>query len=70
MSDVPRFIVNRSLVIMRHKQPFLDWLLSADPNPLTDLSLDQLEDEGDAFLIPGEPKINDEAQAVKWVEKR
>ncbi len=66
----PRFLINRSLVIIRHQQPFLDWLMTADPNPLKDLTLAHLEEEGDAFLIPGDPKITDHTQAVKWVEKR
>ena len=66
----PRYLLNRSLVIIRHQQPFLDWLQAADPNPQSDLTLDQFESDGDAFLIPGEPKVNDQAQAVKWVEKR
>jgi hypothetical protein len=68
--STPRYLLNRSVVIIRHKQPFLDWLLTADPNPLKDLNLAHIEEEGDAFLIPGDPKINDHAQAVKWVEKR
>jgi len=70
MTDVPRFTINRSLVILRHKQPFLDWLMSADPNPPKHLTLASLEEDGDAFLIPGEPTVANEADAVKWVEKR
>jgi len=70
MTDAPRFTINRSLVILRYKQPFLDWLMSADPNPPKDLTLADLEEDGDAFLIPGEPVVDNAADAIKWVEKR
>ena len=70
MTDAPRFTINRSLVILRHRQPFLDWLMSADPNPPKHLTLADLEEDSDAFLIPGEPTVANQAEAVKWVEKR
>jgi len=70
MSDAPRFTINRSVIILRHQQPFLDWLMSADPEPPKHLTLADLEEDGDAFLIPGEPAIDNTADAVKWVEQR
>jgi hypothetical protein len=68
MTKAPRFTLNRSLVILRHKQPFLDWLTSIDPDPT--LTLANIEDDSDAFLIPGDQFINSESDAVKWVESR
>ena len=44
--------------------------MAADPNSQSDLTLDELANDGDAFLLPDEPKINDRVQAVKWIEKR
>lgn len=68
MTESPRFTLNRSLVILRHKQPFLDWLMVIEPDP--SLTLTNVDDDCDAFLIPGEHVISCEADAVKWVEKR
>lgn len=68
MTEFPRFTLNRSLVILRHKQPFLDWLTSIDPDP--SVTLVNMEDDSDTFLIPDEQFIDSEASAVTWVEKR
>lgn len=70
MSDTPRYTVNRSIVTLRYQQPFLDWLMSADPDPLLDLALADLENDSDAFLIPGDGVVDNAQDAVKWVEKR
>ena len=69
MSTAPRYTINRSIVILRYKQAFLDWLMSADPNPPQDMTLDDLGDDGDAFMIPGENVVDNMQDAVKWVEK-
>lgn len=55
-------------MILRHRQPFLDWLKSIDPDPLVTLA--NMEDDSDSFLIPGEQFIDSESDAVKWVEQR
>ena len=68
MTDHPQFSINRHLIILVHKQPFLDWLLSADPNPLPPMTLDDLRDDNEAFLIPDDVADGTE-DAVKWVEK-
>lgn len=52
MADLPPLTedysyVNRSLLIISHKKPFYDWLISHDP---TDDKLEPLE--ADAYLIP------------------
>lgn len=73
MSDYPRFTLNRGMVMLRYKQPFLDWANAADPNPPLHLTLANLEDDGEAFLIQnyesGDP-VDGAEDAVKWVEKR
>ena len=65
----PQFTINRHLLTLIHKQPFLDWLLSVDPSPPSNMSLDDLRDDNDAFLIPNDVADSTE-EAVKWVEKR
>ena len=67
MTDHPHLTVNRHLVILVHKQPFLDWLLEADPNPLKRITLDDLRDDNEAFLIPDDVADGTE-EAIKWVE--
>ncbi len=68
MTTHPQFTINRHLVILVQKQPFLDWLLNVDPNPPSNLSLGDLRDDNDAFLIPDDVADGTE-EAVKWVEK-
>lgn len=66
MSDYPRFVLNRTVMILVFKQPFLDWLNAADQNPLS-LTLEMLHIENDTFLIP---QFDDPHDAVKWAEDR
>ena len=68
MVDHPHLTVNRHLVTLVHNQPFLDWLLSADPNPATKITLAELRGDNEAFLIPDDVADGTE-EAVKWVEK-
>ena len=69
MTDKPRFTINRHLVIFLPKQPFVDWLTSSDPNPLPDLTLEDVREDSDAFLIPDDA-VEGQEDAEKWVEKR
>ena len=68
MTNPPQFTINRHLVILVHKQAFLDWLLRVDPSPPSSMSLDDLRDDNDAFLIPDDVADGTE-DAIKWVEK-
>lgn len=73
MSDYPRFTLNRGMVLLHHKQPFLDWLMNAAINPSLQLTLADLDDDGEAFLIPSyesSDPVDGTEDAVKWVEKR
>lgn len=70
MSEGPRYTINRSVIILRHKQPFLDWLMRVDPEPDPGITLADLDQDGDAFLLPDEPVIDTAEDAVRWVEKR
>ena len=66
MSDSPRFTINRTLVMLVPRQPFLDWLNDADPTeePLT---AEDLRDDCNVFLIP---QFNDAVDSMKWIDKR
>lgn len=51
-------LLNRAVLIIKPKQPFLDWLYRL-PNPLETLTLDELQHNCDAILIP-QPDSEDE----------
>lgn len=61
--------INRSVVILRPKQPVLDWIRAVDPNHPTETDLTELQKDCDAFLIPDE-SIMDHEDAVRFIEKR
>jgi hypothetical protein len=69
MHDYPRFTINRDLIILLPKQPVLDWIMGVDPNPLEELTLEELRQEQDAFLVRhGEFEGIEDAE--KWVYRR
>jgi hypothetical protein len=43
--------INRSLVILKPKQPFVDWVQTLDDED-KDLTLEQLTEDSTAYLIP------------------
>ena len=50
--------INRSVVVLKYRQPFLDWICSVEPEFGADTSLKDLNDDGDAFLLPASPIID------------
>jgi hypothetical protein len=72
-NERPRFQLNRGLVTLRHKQPYIDWVKTAGESPI-EITMEQANDDGDCFLIPTyESEINavdGTEDAIKWVEKR
>lgn len=56
--------INRSLIIVKAKQPFVEWLNSIDPEDESDL--DDVNDEPTAYLVP-EYETNDEQEGIiEW----
>jgi hypothetical protein len=56
--------INRSLIIVKAKQPFVDWLHTIDPED--DSDLEDINDEPTAYLIP-EYEMDDEQQTlIDW----
>jgi hypothetical protein len=50
-------MINRNLIIVKFKQPFVDWINEADPHPGsgsgsgTRMSIEEVNDDSPAFLI-------------------
>jgi len=69
----PRFQINRAVVILRYKQPYIDWVRRVGPDPIK-LTLEDANDDSEAFLVPTYESpvdaIDCTEDAVKWVEKR
>ena len=66
MQATPRFTINRHLIILMPRQPALDWIMRVDPNP-PNLSLDDLREDQNAFLIP---ETDDQEDAERWIQRR
>jgi hypothetical protein len=49
MNEIDRYQVNRVVVILIPKLPFLDWIVTVEPE--IKLTLDELRDEQDALLL-------------------
>lgn len=69
----PRFQLNRGLVIIRYKQPYVDWVKIAGEAPM-EISLEQANDDGESFLLPTYESevdpVDGTEDAIKWVERR
>mgnify|MGYP000887780057 FL=1 len=58
------YLVNRAVVIIKPRQPFLDWANSLpDPTPVT---LEQLRKDCNAILIPD---VDDDLEAERYVRQ-
>ncbi len=74
MKQKPRFQINRAAVVLRYKQPYVDWVKTAGPDPIGEYTLADANDDGEIFLIPSfdspvDP-VDGTGDAIKWVEKR
>jgi len=65
--------INRSLIILRPKQPFLDWACSLDDDS-NDLTIENLNEDSTAYLIPeiweddGKPKLHYAVQLALYTD--
>ncbi|NEX60044.1 hypothetical protein [Noviherbaspirillum galbum] len=69
MSDFPRFTINRHLIVLLPKQPVLDWIMRVDPMPPAGLTLEELRQEQDAFLV-SDASLEGIEDAERWVHRR
>lgn len=58
--------VNRSLMVVKPKQPFLDWLNSLDNDDEMNLTLEELQNDSTAYLVPEYETPEDQAEIVVW----
>jgi hypothetical protein len=69
MQDYPRLTINRGLIVLIPKQPVLDWIMQVDPNPPLGLTLEELSQEQDAFLV-SQRAVETVEDAQRWVYRR
>lgn len=68
MDSRPHFTVNRRLLILLPKQPFLDWPLATDEDTSATLTLPDLSRDPEVYLVP--EKAGELPEDVeKWVYK-
>ena len=65
--DMPSCTINRSLMLVRCKQPFVDWLHQVDPEAMADVTQELVNADGDVFLIPEKMDAHD---AKHWFDNR
>ena len=58
--------VNRSVMVVKPKQPFLDWLNSLDNDDEMNLTLEELQIDSTAYLVPEFQTSDDQAEIVVW----
>ena len=58
-------MLNRAALILRYRQPFVDWINAVDPSPSTaSLTLDEVNDEHTVYLV----EVEDEQGLAAWLE--
>ena len=68
MSVNPKATINRNLILIVPKQASLDWLLASDSSLSQLMTLEELKQEQDAYLV-SEDKFNTPEDARRWVER-
>ncbi len=69
MPEADHTTINRNLVLIVPKQAALDWIRSVDSQPIEGLTLDELRQEQEAYLI-SQDIINTPEQAERWALQR
>ncbi len=59
-------MLNRAALILRYKQPFVDWINAVDPSPTSHfLSLADVDSERTVYLID----VEDEDELADWLRR-
>lgn len=59
-------MLNRAALILRYKQPFVDWINAADPSPTTrNLTLAEVNMERTVYLV----EVEDEDELARWLAR-
>ena len=57
-------MLNRAALILRYKQPFVDWINAVDPSPQSHiLTLDDVNQEHTVYLL----EVEDEGELARWL---
>lgn len=63
---VAETMLNRAALILRYKQPFVDWIKAADPSPTTQsLTLAEVNQERTVYLL----QVEDEDDLATWLAR-
>ena len=57
-------MLNRSALILRYKQPFVDWINEVEPSPSHIVTLADLEEERTVYLL----EVEDQQELQGWLE--
>lgn len=57
-------LLNRSVLILRYKQPFVDWINAADPVPTHPVKLADVNEDSTAYLL----EVEDEDELAVWLD--
>lgn len=58
-------MLNRTALILRYNQEFLDWINAVDPSPRSEvLSLEQVNDEHTVYLLDG---VESQEELLNWL---
>jgi hypothetical protein len=59
-------MLNRAALILRYKQPFVDWINAADPSPTShSLTLAEVNQEHTVYLV----EVEDEDELARWLAR-
>jgi hypothetical protein len=57
-------MLNRAVLLVRYRQPFIDWVNAVDPEPTRQVRLEELQDDNTAYLVPLESR----EELEEWLE--
>jgi hypothetical protein len=57
-------MLNRAALIIRYKQPFVDWINAVDPDPENAITLSDVNEDNNVYLI----EIEDPEELDEWLE--
>ncbi|VVE13134.1 hypothetical protein [Pandoraea soli] len=64
----PSCVINRAVIVVLPRQPFVDWINAADPYPESvAVTLTEARDGPSAFLIPVNDKVDEPGK--RWVQR-
>jgi hypothetical protein len=59
-------VLNRAALILRYRQPFVDWINAVDPSPESHtVALDDVNDERTVYLV----EVDDENELAGWLAR-